>query len=426
VVPSFTKDGNGYAATLEKNSFSLLQSSTQKNSIRPAACELGKFAFYKARPLTQANIFNVLPVTAEGLGNMRNAGTKDKPKLVPGGPPMLYTYHVYDEKGAPTVEIQGTSIGNFAQPVSGRVRDINPVNGVFWYQSAAQAQEIAQKQKKEQKATTSTEDYSMVPFDLPENSWLSYQTNDYMYQEKVTPGNVFKFNLLRPQLAEKTGWLYLVSFTSDDESKNKKFLARLSAGKIGQEAISSDVTKPIDKQNILTNMKANPNGIIDDTKGQGNSGVIGIILLADQYKPTGMGSGPFYYVLPPSVLRIDQFANVIWFDSSFYQKDAATGALTGLKPSVMQELASSLPQWIKQYKNDKDAARAAVKLFLQQKGNKGLFENPKVAAGNRVLIKQGEELLESLITGPISIENYPIMRKAGTSYMITKPANLPA
>ncbi len=353
---------------------------------------------------------------------MVDVGTEKKPKLVVG-PPKLYTYKVYDLPPGPVVEIQGVGIGNFDQPVSGRIRDINPAKCTLWYQSAAQAQEITQKKQKGE--PQQKEDYSVEPFDLPENIWVNYQTKDYTYHKKVTPGQMLDFTLLRPQLSEEAGWLYIVSFKDDNDKKAQKFLDRLHKGLIGQGAIKTDITKPIDKKNILTNMRANPNGIVDDTKGPGSSGITGIILLADQYKPQGLGDGPFYYVLEPSVLRVDQFVNVIWFDEKFYEKDPKTGLLTGLSKTVMQGLAQNLPQWITQYKKDKDGAKAAVKLFLQEKANQGLFVDPKVAAGSRVFTKQGQGLFESTITGPISIENYPIMRKAGSSYVIAKPDDLP-
>jgi hypothetical protein len=416
IILTFSKDGIDYTVTLESGSFNMLESSTQTNSIRPPNGQIRWFQFYTAKPVSDRNAFSARPIAAEGIAYMINT-SKDEanPKYVVGNP-LQYSYKIYNAiipASGLDVALQGLSIGNFDQPVSGKVRDINPAECHLWCVSAEQAQYL------EQNITYSTE-----PFDVPEQVWVTYKTSDYTYQQKVIIGSILDFTILRPQIKEQLGILFVVSLQTNDEAKAKKFLDRLNAGQIGKEALFSEAI--IDKNNILTHMTPNLHGVIDDTKGTGNSGIKGIILLADQFAPQGLGAGPYYYIVQPSELRVDQFASVIWFDRQFYLPGT-----NYLRDDVMKELAEKLPQWIVQYRIDKEGARTALKNYVLEKGSKeqGMFQNPSAAPKDRIFTKQGEELLQTLISGPISLENYPLLRKGGKNYYVInfgkQPENWP-
>lgn len=426
IALQFTKDGKPYTVTLEPETFNLLQSSKDVDySIRPQKDDAAiGFQFYNGTVSAQ-NSIAFIPVSSEGIGNV--ISTQQDPKkmvkkddLVVVGP-KLYTYEVVDTPQGLAVGVQGLKIGNFDQPVTQKVRDINPAVCHLWFKDAKAAQA---EMEKNQQGQSLPPDYNAIAFDIPEQVWVKYKTADYILQEKVTTGTVKDFYVIRPQIQEKEAWLYVVTVQTDDDAKAKKFLDRLSAGTIGTKAIYTDVTKEeLDKKTVL-NMQPNSNGFIDDTQGTDASGVTGAVVLADWFAPQGVGSGPFYYELDPGVLRIDQFANAIWYDPKFYAKDEKTGALQ-LASDVLKELATLLPQWIDQYKTSQEGAQAALKKYLQEKGNagdpknadsNGIFVNAKVPPAQREFTEQGKNLLKTLIDGPISLKNYPIMRKAGTNW----------
>ena len=59
---------------------------------------------------------------------------------------------------------------------------------------------------------------------------------------------------------------------------------------------------------MLTTIPPNQLGIIDDTKG---SGVQGVVVLVDYFSPRGLGFGPYYYVVPPALIRVDQVSGLL-------------------------------------------------------------------------------------------------------------------
>ncbi len=400
VTLTFSKDEKSYTVSLEPESFSLLQSTTGKpTSIRPAKDEKRAFVFAH-----KDNVIGYLPIASEGIANV-SFDEKTK-KYDPAGS-MMYTYEVYDNKGALSIGMQGLSVGNFKQPTE-RVRDINPVECHIWYQSAAQAEAIDKKMSENQ----AKEDYSAIPFDTPETLWVTYKTHDFTVVKKVARGSVLDFELIRPQIAEKEAWLYGVLLNTQDDKKAQQFLDRLSSGKIAPESISTAITQSL-KHGLMETKK---NNIIDDTKGKDNSGVIGYLLLADYFTPHGITEDTFYYYVEPAELRIDQLINAFYFDDSYYIKNSA-GQIT-LQDAVQKEIAEKIPQWISSYPTNKNAVTATIKEYMQQKGNKGLFVNPTAQPSGRTFSSQGQHIFDMFISGPISIENYPIIRKAGINYYI--------
>ncbi len=413
---SFTKDGKQYTVTLEILSFNSLQSTANNpTSIRPGPGETRSFVFTAGGKSAGS-----IPVQPLGIGNVAyNDTTK---QYDPAGP-MLYTYQLYDGATGPMVSMQGLSIGNFPQPVAGKVRDINPVKCHVWRQSATQEQQIS-VQNKEQT------DPSSIPFDAVESFWVVYKTADYQLMQKIDAGKVADFTVVRPQIKEKEAWLYGVTLQTMDDAQAKKFLDRLASGKIGQGAVYSQVGLVGNKFD-LSKLQANSNGkIVDvDPKDAASSGISGFVLFADRFLPTGVdSSADFYYYVQPPQLRIDQLISNMYLDDSFYIKDSS-GALV-LKPDVMQELTTNLINWVNNYNKDKTKVATDIKNYLALKGNKSLFAaiDPKTNAA--AITPQGQHMIDALLTGPISIVNYPLVRKSGVNYYVfglgSKPDGWPS
>jgi hypothetical protein len=415
IMVEFKKDDVDYSATLEPNSFNMLQSSSKPYSIRPPANEKRGFQFYKDT-ISKDTMISFIPLASEGLAYMVNISTDPNRPSYAAGSPMMYTYEIYDSPDGIVVGTQGLSIGTYDQPTTGKIRDLNPAECHLWYQSAAQLQAINTKNGVEPNNLERA-------FDIPESVWISYKSHDYTYRKKINPGEVIDFAILRPLLQEQA-FLYVVACASQDEKKVTLFLDRLHAGLLVQ-ATRSDASQ---KAGNTRTAQIGTRGTIDDTKTTDGSGVIGTILLQDLFFAQGVGTGPFYYTIRPSILRIDQFVSNIWFDQRFYLQDKSNGNLT-LNPEIFAELSTTLPQWIAQYTRDAAGVQSALKKYLQEKGNPGLFIDPSKSTQAREFNSQGTLLYNTLLQGPISIASYPVLKRSGTNYYVfalgDKPADWP-
>jgi len=390
VAVNFEKDGKEYTASLEPESFSLLSSTSGvENSIRPPKGKSRGFQF-----LVGGDSNTYLPIASEGIAVMVQ---NPKTKKLELGPPMTYTYEVYTDKtGVIRVGIQGLAIGNYTQPASERVRDINPIIGKIWFQSVSQAEALAKKAK----------DIPETQFFVPSDQvWMCYKTEDYALEQKLEPGKVFDFTLLRPQLKEKNATLYIASLRTDDDKKAKQFLDRLSSGKIGMPAISTDVDKSLNKDAILSEVKPNQNGYIKDDV----SGVSGYILLNDTFFPQGVGTGPFYYALEPGNLQIGQLLNTLYLKESLYDKPGS------LKSDVKEDLIKKIKTWITEYPQNEAKVTSEVKQYLLNNGNQMLLSTETQA---QELNDEGNIILDLFLNGAISIKNPPVMRQAGINYYV--------
>lgn len=407
VSMTFIKNDKEYTATLAPGTFSLLQSdSTHKYSIRPATLldnnkKPSRVLSFK-QTINNAHIAQV-PIAPEGIATVEcDTKTDPKhPKCTPG-PSKTYTYQIFNDHGQYVVGMQGLSIGRFKPPVPDNndvnkpvVRDINPCECHLWVQSAQQFNDAQSKDK------TS----SSTAIDLPEQIWVYYRTKDYQFKQKVTPGSVLDFTLLRPQITEKQAWLYVVSLATTDDTKAEKFLNRLAAGEIGAGATSSqiqDFTISDNLSKILNNPLANHYGIINDMDG---SGVNGVVLLADSFLPRGLGTGPYYYTVVPALFMPNQLSMM----ASSY-----TMTITGA-PDPQKLFVQKAPVWVTAYATKTDQVKSEVTQFIQQYGMSFLFKNPKDPVANREFNDKGSIILNLLLEGPLSIKNPPILRQAGTN-----------
>ena len=248
-------------------------------------------------------------------------------------------------------------------------------------------------------------------------------------KQKITPGTVLDFGLIRPRISEKQAILYVVALQTSDDTAAKKFLNRLSAGKIGQGAVYTAVTANTlqqflaGKTNLVVSPQPNTNGIIDDTNikiDASASGIKGEILLADIFTPRGVGIGPFYYILQASSLQINSLTTGLYLADANYNADRT------LKDTVLKDLSSKFISWISAYKKDQNSVKNNVIAYLQQNGNQNLFTNPQAASGQRQLTDIGTRMLNDFLTGPISIADPPLIGQAGKNYYVYALGSVPA
>lgn len=409
---TFLKDNETYTVSLEPRSFNFLQSTPDKSfSIRPSPTEQRGFSFTQSN----ANI-GYFPLAVSGIANVVY---NEKTKKYDSSGPMSYTYEIYEQKGVLSVSMQGLSIGNFTQPLSGRLRDINPVNCHVWYQSSLQESEFNKKN-----AQASIKDASRpIFYDAPEVLWLTYHTNDFTLYKNLKPGSYLDFTLLRPKISEKEAVLYGVLLPTDDEKKAKVFLDRLNAGNITLQSIYSTGDDNSIERGINSGLK---NGSIVDKQGQDSSGLTGYVVFTDIFTHYGITGDSYYYYLEPSILKVEQLINAFYFQDKYYVKDV-DGAIV-LSEDFSKEFKDKILNWIRLYQSDKAAVRKDVIDFVMQAGNPRLF-NDTQQGGQKTLSDQAKHMIEMFITGPISIENYPLMRKAGTNYYVyglgSKPSGWP-
>lgn len=417
IAMQFMKDGVTYKATLEHgNTFCLLNSSTSKpNSIRPPDDDPKNqraFTFFNGSQQIAA-----LPIKSLGICNVQQDPKDPKStKLLPGAP-MVYTYEVSKGKsGGIAVSMQGLAIGNYTQPIDHNdykrnvVRDINPMKCHVRFQSAKQAQDDAKKDK----------DYDPTQFfiDTSDSVWLFYKTKDYIFQKKITPGQVLDFTLLRPQISENVVRFFCVSLQTQDDTKALAFLNNLADGKIGKDALTlqTPVLK-FDENTVLTSIQPNTRGIIDDTSG---SGVKGYILFSDSIKAQGVGTGPFYYSLKPSIAMISQLVDIVgaYVDPKKYNPTTA----------MQNDIITNIEKWILEYPKNKSQVATELTTYLQDKGVDEIITN--TASPQRTLNENGKNGVQMLVDGAISIGRYPRLQQSGINqyvyYLGSKPDGWPS
>ncbi len=413
-ILKFMKNGQTYQATLEPGSFSLLSSdSLVKDSIRPAkeGTEKRFLTFLK----DGSTVFASLPLMPEAICGMQPNPVKPK-EFIPSEP-MLYTYEVFQNGQNFDVGMQGLALGHYPQTLGADakknvVRDINPLECHVWYQSPDDY-----KKKMDPKDTD-------MPFEPNGQVWISYTTKDSLFQKKIKAGDVVDFSLLRPQISEKKSSLLVVFVATQDDVKAKAFLKRLTDGVIGQDALEPVVkVSTFDAATVLSAVKPNLKGIIDDTKGNGNSGVKGLVLLVDRFSPRGLGYGPYYYQIPPALLRIDQLSGLF---ATFLDAKKISSDKEKLQ-KFSDDLDKKIIAWIVAYQTNKSGITQEITQFIQQYGADGFFETK---GGSKTLNALGKHGLDMLLSGPVSFENYPLIYQAGSNEFILlagdKPKDWPA
>lgn len=273
---------------LEKDSFGLLSAVGSIKSLRPGS--IGIFSNPKSAAIL------TMPIPEYGFDN------------------FSYTLEIYQDKLTNTLacQWQGITPGHYDMPTN-RVKDITPVIGCFWYQSAAQIQ-------------------SKNMVDLPGKIWivsLEEQSKKGKILAVTQPGQVVQFLIERPNISDKNQ-IYFIYLDEKDIKKSEAFLQRFLSGTIGQDALKlyhqnlEEIMQnkavqliPVTSGKDKSAQQIIPKSLIDQlaaTSFQMDRGqikdtllnVTGFLLGYDLFLSLGIGSQPFYYVLSPSYLVTSQ------------------------------------------------------------------------------------------------------------------------
>ncbi len=259
---------------------------------------------------------------------------------------MPYTLEIYQDQSKNTLgqsgplamNLQGLMSGNYDQPIS-KVMDITPVVSVFWYQSVAQVKMSGY-------------------IDLQGKVWLigCYQSIKNPIEKKYSiitaadPGDVLQFCIQRPEPGKKL-WLYFVYVATKDEKKAQKYCESFIQTNLADSLIdryhaqaayqmqlaASD--NPATTANVISPslLEQAAQGILSLSGGQIFDPVLqvaGYLLGADVYYSSGVGAGPMYYVLQPSMQNSQNLATLP--TSVVQNMYAASGGQT-TAPSGMPE-----------------------------------------------------------------------------------------
>lgn len=255
---------------------------------------------------------------------------------------FTYTLEIYQDEGqSRQIGIQALQAAHDVP--SNRVRDITPITCVFWHESVKQLAKSARK--------------SMI--DMPGNVWVIAPGDEGMMKIAVKAGDALKFTFSRPQIGNKSR-LYFVYVDEQDAKKEKEFIDKFAAGKIGQnvlskyetqsqnqfdkakKALTTIMTFPLDAKEsskkaevqvpedlliaaIQGALKVDGGEIKDDELG-----VSGFLLGSDVFLSDGLGSSDtFYYQLTPSQKSGDNIIkSIVQNNYTMGEKEAPDGMPT--------------------------------------------------------------------------------------------------
>jgi hypothetical protein len=280
-----------FLGLVEKNSFGLLSAVGSIQSFQS-----GLIAIYSSK--TSKSAIATLAVPAYSFNS------------------IPYTLEIYQDEGQSGISChwQGIMPGHYDMP-TGRIKDITPIIGAFWYQSVAQVNQDA-KQSGQSSG-----------HDLPGYIWIvSYEENSKTSKilGQASPGQYVQFQIERAVIGDKKKIYFLYS-TIADSSKINLFIQNLRSGKIGSSVMSAYESKLDSVMNSASGPKAISNEKKDKMSGSAittiineialntmqmnrgqiidkDSGVTAFVLGTDVFMPVGIGAGALYYVLTPSLL----------------------------------------------------------------------------------------------------------------------------
>ena len=199
--------------------------------------------------------------------------------------------------------MQGVTPGNYDLPIS-RVRDITPIQCVFWYQAAAGQKGL---------------------MDLPGAVWTVVYDPSQQTMISCVPGKAVSFYITRPEVDKKL-WIYFVYVDSADNVKSAQFIKNFLNGTIGKDVIAKfehESEKQMARaeqsatefKQVAKNAKqtaAGPSekmlaeaveGALQLNQGQisdASTGITGYLIGCDVFLSMGVGSTTMYYILAPS------------------------------------------------------------------------------------------------------------------------------
>ncbi len=347
--------------------------------------------------------YGSVTVAQEGMGFASSTKGLPAGTTPPPATAAPYNYEIYNNQAFET----GMSAGNFVQPTTGAVRSITPMPCYIWNQSADFSQ-------------ASYSD-TLIPTQAAGQSlWLLYTGPGWNSQTKaieqpfmgVIPyGQVVEALLIRPRLQDYYARLYLIRLNTTDASRAQFFLNSIAQGTLAVPQLKVDST--VLAQQTISMMSQ----FFPDTIGllQDSNGTQGYVMLEDVFLPYGMGSGPFYYAVPSPNYDISQVFTTFTFLQSFSSSKEMQ--------QMMQNLQTSLTQWIQTYPSDPTSVQQSMKQFLLDNGASNCVITDK--KGNKTLTPAGITALNMMLYGPASLSQLPLCYLAGQNYESVLPNGFP-
>lgn len=262
-----------------QNSFAQLSLFSKVTSLRPGSIGLFDGSTQKC--------IQVVPIAQSGFAN------------------MTYTLEIYQDASmsAPTMTWQGLMSGHYDMPLN-RIRDITPIDGYFWYQSAAQIKNGT---------------------DLPGTVWIVAFGSQPEILGMATPGQAIHFIINRPEIGI-TKNIYFIYVDETDVVKSQKFIQKFLNQSVGADMIKSyhaqakqmmqnaalqmqpvaaaslsktakaTISSAVLSQAVAGSLKFDRGQIVDSA-----TGTIGYVLGGDVFLSWGIGSTAMYYTLPSSI-----------------------------------------------------------------------------------------------------------------------------
>ncbi len=326
--------------------------------------------------------------------------------------------------------LQGFTPGNFDQPVTKRVRDVTPCPCFFWHQSVEQIDGLE----------------GFV--NLPGQIWIVYNGKDSVIAEKVLPGELVEFDLIRPLLAQSDTYFYCLYVMTQNDAKAKDFVQRFIDGTIGEDV--KNKYQSLVNQKKVTSFDAQTQTFLDVSQKsfkidqetlnlsdqlailqgpvQGDYffisdttlDVVGYCLGADVFTPKGVGFGRFYYSLAPSIMNT---SGLVPFLMSLLDQNSLS-SIGQNDQDLQNKLGQKIDEWIKKYSEDKVLVEQDITSFIKKHGKSILFDN------TQNISNFGAARIQNFITGDVSIQLPPMKLSVMTNYYVydfgkSKPKNMP-
>lgn len=394
VVPvSFMFGNNPITINLEPQSFNYLTDVVA----HPIRANTGSFNFGSYGSVALAQI---------GLGQPDTSATSSSGVKPPAGA-APYNYEIYG-----TIAFEsGMGPGKFAQPTTGAMRSITPMLCYIWNQTADYSQ--------------ASYSQTLVPTQImSESLWLLYtgpgwnsntKQVEQPFMGQVPYGQLVEAVLIRPQLKDYFGRLYLVRLNTTDATKVQAFLQSIVNGTLTIPQLKIDPT--VLAQQTVASMTKVYAGFLPDTLGllQDSQGTQGYVMLEDAFLPYGLGSGPFYYSVPAPNYDVGQMFSTFSFLQAFTNSDKMNQLITNFQAAITQ--------WIQGYPTDPASVQEDMKQFLLANGASNCVSVDK--NGNKSLTTVGITVLNMMLYGPASITQLPICYQAGQNYQTQAPDGFP-
>jgi len=313
------------------------------STMTPSRCSV--FALIAQDSFATLSIFGTLTSLRPGTIGVFDGTTKACLQTIDMGTngfkDMPCTIELYQDAGSASVEIgwQGLMSGHYDMP-SNRIRDITPILGYFWYQSAAQA---AQN------------------IDLPGTLWVVSFGSQNEVLAMATPGQAVQFLIARPEIAVKK-YIYFLYVNEADSTKAQAFVERFLSGAVGapliaqyqqqaaglmsqaalqlqpQQVTGSAVSGAVQLSTELTTqavqgcLQMNNGQIVDSV-----SGITGYLLGGDVFLPLGIGATPMYYQLAPSIQTQENLPTSAVIN--LFAQESVTTAPKGMPTPIKSQFA---------------------------------------------------------------------------------------